>query len=192
MGFRKISTGDALRKQVKLKTVIGQKADALMSAGKLVSDDVLLEILRSEVGTNRSEKILLDGYPRNIQQAATLKDAMRDLHPVKAAIHLDVERQTLIGRLSGRRVCSKCGATYHIETNPSKKAGICDACGGELACRSDDDPAKIAVRLDVYERDTKPVLDFYRQEALYHRLNGTGELESVYGELEKLVRKVAN
>ncbi len=190
LGFRKISTGDALRRQVKLQTEIGKKADALMSAGRLVSDDVLLEILRTEVGTNSAEKILLDGYPRNVAQAATLKNAMQGVHPVKAAIHLDVERDQLIGRLSGRRVCGKCGATFHVESNPSKVAGVCDVCGSELVRRSDDDPGKVAVRLDVYERDTKPILDFYRREGLYHVVKGDGELETVYGDLAKLVDAV--
>ncbi len=190
LGFRKVSTGDALRRQVKLQTEVGKKADALMSAGRLVPDDVLLDILKTEVGDNGAEKILLDGYPRNVAQAATLKNAMHGVHPVKAAIHLDVDREELIGRLSGRRVCEKCGATFHVDTKPPQSAGICDACGSQLVRRSDDDPKKIAVRLDVYERDTKPILDFYRQEDLYHRVNGSGDLEAVYGQLAKLVEGV--
>lgn len=190
LGFRKVSTGDALRRQVKLQTEIGKKADALMSAGRLVPDDVLLQVLMTEVGQDKNEKILLDGYPRNVNQAKTLKMAMDRVHPVKAAIHLDVQREELIGRLSGRRVCGKCGATFHVKANPPKNEGICDVCGGGLIRRSDDDPEKIAVRLDVYDRDTKPVLDFYRQADLYHVITGSGDLERVYKELAGVVKVV--
>ena len=107
LGFRKISTGDALRRQIKLGTEVGQKASAVMAAGKLVPDDVLLDILKAELGDSSDEKILLDGYPRNLAQAETLQ-SLSDTYPVKAAVHLDVDDTVLMSRLCGRRTCGVC------------------------------------------------------------------------------------
>lgn len=178
-GFRKISTGDALRRQTKLGTEIGRKAKAFMESGRLVPDDVLFDVLKAELGSDREERILLDGYPRNIAQAETL-ESMEGVHPVEAAIHLDVKREDLIARLSGRRVCSNCGASYHVAMSPSRRAGICDKCEGQLTQRADDDEGKVRVRLEVYETETKPILDFYKEKGLYRRVDGNGTTEEVY------------
>lgn len=183
-GFRKISTGDALRRQTKLGTEIGKKAKSFMESGRLVPDDVLFEVLKAELGTDPQEKILLDGYPRNISQAQTL-ETMESIHPVRAAIHLDVDREDLIARLSGRRVCSDCGATYHVATSPSRVAGVCDKCGGRVTQRADDEEGKVRVRLEVYETETKPILDFYKKKGLYRRIDGNGTTEEVYGDLRE-------
>ena len=182
-GFRKISTGDALRNQVKLGTDIGKKAEAIMAQGKLVPDDVLFEILKKELGSSRSEKILLDGYPRNVAQAQTL-ETLKDIHPVVSVLHLEVPREDLVQRLSGRRVCSQCGATYHVNTRPTKRDGVCDACGGKVEQRPDDQPQKVAVRLDVYGTSTEPVFDYYRNRSLYRKLDGSRDAETVYQALK--------
>lgn len=181
-GFRKISTGDALRRQTKLGTDIGKKAKSFMESGRLVPDDVLFDVLKAELGMDPQEKILLDGYPRNISQAETL-ETMDAIHPVRAAIHLDVSREDLISRLSGRRVCSDCGATYHVATSPSRVSGKCDKCGGTVSQRADDEEGKVRVRLEVYETETKPILDFYKKKGLYRRIDGNGTTESVYSDL---------
>ena len=133
--YRKVSTGDSLRKQIKEKTEIGKLAASYMDHGNLVPDDVLLKILQAEIGNDKSEKIILDGYPRNVAQAKTLAENLSKLHPVAKAIHLDVDKNELINRLSGRRVCEKCGATYHIENSPPSKSGVCDRCGGRVSQR---------------------------------------------------------
>lgn len=187
LGYRKFSTGDALRKHVKQGTAIGKQAEAIMARGDLVSDDVLLEILRAELGTNSAETVILDGYPRNVAQAETLKRVLEEVHPVKGCVHLDVDREELIARLSGRRVCSSCGSSFHVTANPPKASGVCDKCGGQLIQRPDDDAKSISVRLDVYERNTQPVLDFYRDRGLYCRVKGTGSPAEIFRQLQDVI-----
>jgi len=185
-GYRTFSTGQALRKHVQQGTEIGKQAGAIMARGELVPDDVLFQILKEELGPSSDEVILLDGYPRNIAQAETLA-SLGKTHPVKAAIQLDVPRTALIGRLSGRRVCSSCGATYHIDHNPPAKAGVCDKCGKQVVQRTDDNAESVARRLDVYEENTKPVLDYYRAQGLYKAVGGTGSTDEIYEELKGVI-----
>lgn len=186
-GYRKLSTGDALRKHVKLGTEIGKVAGAIMERGDLVPDDVLFRILKEELTALKAQDVvLMDGYPRNIAQAETL-EFLKNTQPVKAVIHLDVPRDELVSRLSGRRVCGACGATYHVRENPSKKDGICDKCGGAVTQRADDNPNSVAVRLDVYENSTRPILDFYEKKGLYRKVNGMGDQELIYKDLKRAV-----
>jgi adenylate kinase len=187
-GFKKLSTGDALRKHVKLGSPIGKVAASIMERGELVSDDVLLSVLREELGSfSANDVVLLDGYPRNVNQAAALGD-LGGPHKIVGLFHLDVARSELVSRLSGRRVCGNCGATYHVVESPSKVDGVCDKCGGSLQQRADDKPESVAVRLDVYERTTRPVFDFYSGRGLYVRVNGVGAPEEIYS---RLVEKLA-
>lgn len=185
-GFRKLSTGDALRKHVKLGTDIGKVAGAIMERGELVPDDVLFKVLRAELGADKKEVVLLDGYPRNVAQAETLA-TLGEVHPVKLAVHLDVPKEELISRLSGRRVCSGCGATYHVDNNPTKKTGLCDKCGGAVVQRADDRAEAVAVRLDVYEKNTRPVLDYYAKKGLYKKVDGAGETDVVFARLKGMI-----
>jgi adenylate kinase len=186
-GFKKLSTGDALRKHVKLGSPIGKVAGAIMERGELVPDDVLLSVLREELQSSKpTDVVLLDGYPRNVNQANALS-SLGGIHEIAGLFHLDVGRSELVSRLSGRRVCGSCGATYHVAENPSKTDGVCDKCGGSLHQRGDDKPESVAVRLDVYERTTKPVFDFYSGCGLYVRVDGVGAPEEIYSRLvEKL------
>jgi adenylate kinase len=187
-GFKKVSTGDALRKHVKLGSPIGKVAAAVMERGELVSDDVLLQVVSEELKSIGIEDVvLLDGYPRNLGQAKAL-DGLGGLHSIAKVLHLDVDRTELIARLSGRRVCSGCGATFHVTENPPSKPGVCDRCAGDLVQRPDDRPESVAVRLDVYERSTKPILDFYSSKGLYKSVNGVGSLEEIYSRLEQHIR----
>ncbi len=188
-GFRKLSTGDALRKHVKAGTEIGKIAGKIMEKGELVPDDVLFKILTAELGPNSKEVVLLDGYPRNISQAETLA-TLKSVHPVKAVIHLDVAREELISRLSGRRVCASCGSTFHVSANPPKMAGICDKCGNTLQQRADDNPESVAVRLDVYEKNTRPILDFYAKQGNYRKVPGVGTTEEIYKRLMAIIDAV--
>lgn len=177
--FRKVSTGDALRRHIKDGTPIGKKAQGFMSEGKLVPDDVLLGILQSELEAAGDRPVLLDGYPRNVAQAKALQ-AIVGHKGIGAVIHLDVDTSLLVQRISGRRTCMNCGASYHVLSSPPKKSGICDRCGFELVQRPDDHEEKVKVRLEIYERETSPILDFYKQAGLYHRVEGSGSTEEVY------------
>jgi len=186
LSFRKVSTGDALRRHIKSGSRIGKEAEAIMARGELVPDDVLFRILKDELGTNSNDRVLLDGYPRNVSQANTLS-SLNDVHPVIGAIHLDVDENELLGRLSGRRVCGSCGASFHVTANPPTKSGVCDRCGGSLIQRPDDEMASVKVRLSVYDKNTKPVLDFYKGRSLYHRVAGLGTTEEVFDRLKRTV-----
>jgi adenylate kinase len=191
-GYRKVSTGDALRKHVKLGTSVGKQAAEIMAKGELVPDGVLLQVLKEELGSNPKETVILDGYPRNLSQAETLKEVVEGVHPVVCCAHLDLGREDIIARLSGRRTCSGCGASYHVSANPPKKEGVCDRCGSALVQRPDDESESIAVRLDVYERATAPVLDYYRQRGLYKRVNGSGQTDQIFGDLSGIINSCLN
>lgn len=185
-GFVKISTGDALRRQVKLGTPVGKQAEAIMARGELVPDKILLEIIKEELSTKTDKNVILDGYPRNVSQAETLK-TLEDYYPVKGCIHLDVRRDVLIERLSGRRVCGNCQSTFHVTASPSKVPGVCDKCGKDLVQRADDEPKSISVRLDVYDQNTQPVLDFYKGRNLYCRINGYGQPIDIFNEIKAVI-----
>lgn len=187
--FRKISTGDALRNQIKLGTDIGKQATEFMNHGRLVPDDILFGVLKQELGTNTQERILLDGYPRNVEQAKAL-DTLAAIHPVKGAVNLDVPKEELVSRISGRRVCPACSATFHVSANPPKKENVCDKCQTALTSRPDDQPEKVLVRLQVYEQSTRPVLDFYKAKGLCWSVNGVGQTEAIYAEVKKVVDRI--
>ncbi|MFY7929586.1 MAG: adenylate kinase [Oligoflexus sp.] len=189
-GFKKISTGDALRKHIREGTAVGTKAKSIMAEGKLVPDEVLLGILQSELEAAGGLPVLLDGYPRNIAQAEALLGLV-GAGAIRGVVHLDVEKQLLVDRISGRRTCSNCGASYHIVTGPTRVAGICDRCGGETVQRPDDQESKVRVRLEVYETETRPILDFYKGLGLYHQIDGSRSTEEVYGRLAQLLRSLS-
>jgi adenylate kinase len=190
-GYKKLSTGDALRKHVRLGTAVGKVAGAVMERGELVSDELLLDILNEELRSIAPDQVvLLDGYPRNLNQAKSL-ESLDSVHEVKAVVHLDVARAELVARLSGRRVCGSCGASFHVTENPPSAADTCDRCGGALTQRADDRAESVAVRLDVYDRTTTPVLDFYRGKGLYERVDGVGTLEDIYSRLKACLRSVS-
>lgn len=191
LGLRKLSTGDALRKHVKLGTEIGRLAGSIMDRGELVPDEVLFKILTEELSSAGQDIVtLLDGYPRNVAQAKAL-EAWR-LNDVRAAIHLDVPRDILISRLSGRRVCGSCGATYHIEHNPPDMNGLCKKCGGNVSQRPDDRAEAVAVRLEVYEKNTRPVLDYYSENGKCRHVDGAGGAEIVFGRIKGIIDEICS
>lgn len=184
-GYKKISTGDALRRQVKDGSEVGKSAAAYMEKGQLVPDDVLLRVLDLELGKySDGEVLLLDGYPRNLAQAESLAHLS---YKIGAFLHLDVNRDKLIERLAGRRVCHKCEATFHVTDSPSKRGTECDRCGGKLEQRKDDTSSSVAVRLEVYDKITHPVMDFYKKQGMYRRVEGVGSFEDVYKRLEQQI-----
>lgn len=181
-GFQKLSTGEALRRQIKLGSPVGLEAKKYVDAGKLVPDDTILNVLKTEMESLDRDKILLDGYPRNLEQAKTLK-SLGDSFPIEAVIHLDLDISIVIERMTGRRVCGQCGDTYHIKFSPSEKEGVCDKCGGEVVHRSDDTLDKIKVRLEIYESKTKPLIDYYKKEGKYHRVEALGSVDDISGKV---------
>jgi adenylate kinase len=183
LGYRKVSTGDVLRKNIREKTEIGKQAEAIMARGELVSDDVLKEIVRGEMN-NHQEKLLLDGYPRNVTQAGHLEE-IRDGHEIVAAVHFDVAKDELIRRLAGRRVCGSCGAVFHVDDQPPKKSGFCDACGSNLVQRPDDAEANVKTRLEVYDRETKPVLNYYKNQGKYLKIDANASPQEVFERVKK-------
>ncbi|HEY8447146.1 MAG TPA: adenylate kinase [Thermomicrobiales bacterium] len=180
----KLSTGDLFRAAVASGSELGKLAQGYLDRGELVPDDVTLAIVEErleEIAQNPDvQGALFDGFPRTVAQAkgldATL--AKRD-ERIGAVIEIDAPRETLIARLAGRRYCPKCGATYHVTFNPPRVQGICDRCGGELIQRADDTPEAIRRRLDLYDEQTAPVLDFYRERGLLSRVNGDQPIENV-------------
>jgi len=188
-GYATLSTGQALRNQVKEGTEIGKIAGEIMDRGELVPDDVLFKIVKAELGAPSEKVFLLDGYPRNITQAETLS-GLSDTHPVAVVIELYVPRDELIKRLSGRRVCSECGTNYHIDMAPPQKEGVCDKCNKEVIQRKDDNAESVAVRLDIFDKNTKPILGFYEQKSLLKRVDGVGSTEEIFERLKGVIESI--
>lgn len=178
-GYVKLSIGDALRRQIKLGSEVGKEAESLVSQGKLVDDDTILKVLKAELSATDPSKVLLDGYPRNINQAKTLKTMTAD-YPLEMVIHFDLDPKEIVDRITGRRSCANCGSSFHIKFNPPKKEDICDRCGAGLSQRPDDTEEKVKVRLGVYDEQTKPVVDFYNKEGLYNRIDAGQPVEQVH------------
>ena len=173
LNIPQISTGNILREAVKNGTEYGLKAKEAMDSGALVSDDIVIGILKDRIAADDCRKgFILDGFPRTVPQAEAL-DAMGVT--IDKVIEISVPDETIKQRVSGRRVCSGCGATYHVEFKPSKVEGKCDKCGGETIIRKDDQPETVLERLDVYHKQTAPLKDYYSKQ---------GKLETVIGQEE--------
>ena len=177
-----ISTGDLLRGALAAATPLGVQAKAAMDAGQLVSDDIVLGIIRERLRANDAKKgFILDGFPRNIAQAQSLDGMLRNLEqPLDCAVLMDVDFDALMQRLTGRRTCENCGATYNIYTNPPRLDDQCDRCGATLRHRADDNEVTIGNRLRVYESQTKPLIDLYRNQGRLETINGVGEEDEVF------------
>lgn len=180
--FLKLSTGSLLRRHVKEQTPLGKKIEATMASGQLVSDDILLEMVSEWINQNRSKHLILDGYPRNINQVKDLESL--DLGNLLQVVHLDVPRDALRARLEGRRTCDECGASYHLSFKPPPQNGICSVCGkGHVVQRPDDSPASVAKRLDVYDEMTSPVVRYYSDKGRFTAINAAGDPKSVHEKL---------
>lgn len=176
-----ISTGDILRMNVKNGTELGKEAQKYMNKGELVPDKILIGIIRERLQEPDCKKgYMLDGYPRTIPQAEALHDILTIINkPLDVVLNINVSNEELIGRLSGRRMCS-CGSSYHLIFNPSKKENICDKCGGELYQRDDDKEDVVKQRLEVYAHKTKPLIDYYQKLNLLANIDGTGSVDEVF------------
>ncbi|MEC4890147.1 MAG: adenylate kinase [Nitrospira sp.] len=188
-GVLKISTGDLLREAVRNKTALGLEAKGFMDQGKLVPDSVVIGLVREKLSDPSCGKgFVLDGFPRTVPQAEELAKALISRNiGLDRVINFQVSREDVVKRLTGRRSCSKCQATFHLDFAPSKVDGICDRCGGGLVQRSDDQREAIETRLKVYDEQTAPLISFYEKKGLLSNLDGGGSVESVSQNLTKVL-----
>ncbi len=187
LGMSQISTGDLFRAAIKNKTELGQKAQAFMDRGELVPDAIVIGMVQ-EVLSKGTKNFILDGFPRTVAQAEALENLMGTMNlRIEKAIFLEVPKQILTERLTGRRVCKNCGTVFHIQSKPSKKDGICDLCGGEVYQRNDDKADVIGNRLKTYEEFTSPLKDFYRKAGKLKVVDGNRGEAEVFAEIKKLI-----
>jgi adenylate kinase len=188
-----ISTGDMLRENVRNNTELGKLAKSYMEAGKLVPDDVINAMVEDRLQQPDCQKgYLLDGFPRTLVQAeAFTKIAEKIGKPVESVIALEVDFDVLAERITGRRICPKCGAIYHIKNHPPVAEGICDVCGSELTQRKDDTIEQLKVRMDEYESSTAPVIAFYDKLGVVSHINGAQPTDQVFAEIQEALGKIA-
>lgn len=186
-----ISTGDIFRKNIKEKTELGQKVEGLLVEGKLVPDELTIEIVWDRLDQEDCKNgFLLDGFPRTIPQAEALDEglAKRGLK-LDRVLNIDVDKDSLVKRLSGRRVCPNCGASYHIDNNPPKVEGICDVCQTPVIQREDDKEQTVLDRIKVYDSQTKPLVDFYNKQDLVFTVDGTLPIDEITNKLVTELKK---
>ena len=181
-GIPQISTGDILRTGNENGIPLGKKAQQFMVRGELVPDDIMLGLIEETLfGDNPLEGFILDGFPRTIAQAEGLDNLFKEHdEELDSVILLETDRDTIVKRLSARRICRNCNAVYNLLTNPPKSAGLCDSCGGELYQRDDDRPETIVKRLEVYQKQTEPLVDFYRSSGKLRVVDGSGSADEIY------------
>ena len=184
-----ISTGDMFRKAIKDQTELGMEAKRYMDQGALVPDHVTIGIVKDRLSESDCKSgFLLDGFPRTVDQAKALDEILTSLDSkIDYVINIDVDLDILKERLTGRRICRSCGATYHKIFNPSIVEGVCDKCGGELYQRKDDNEETVGNRLDVYVNQTKPLLDYYSLAGNLVNINGQQSIELVFEEIQKVL-----
>lgn len=188
-GIPHISTGDIFRANIKEGTALGKEAKEYMDKGQLVPDELTVRILLDRVGKDDCKNgYVLDGFPRTIPQAQVLDNEVARLgDKIDFAIDVEVPDEDIIRRMGGRRACLKCGATYHVEHVPPKKEGICDTCGSELVLRDDDKPETVKSRLEVYHKQTQPLIDHYSKQNILRTVDGTKDMHEVFADIEKLL-----
>ena len=184
-----ISTGDIFRANIKNGTELGMEAKKYMDQGLLVPDELTVRILLDRVAQDDCKNgYVLDGFPRTIPQAEVLDSELTKLGDhIDYAINVDVPDENIVKRMSGRRACLTCGATYHIEHVPPKKEGICDVCGSELVLRDDDKPETVKNRLNVYHEQTQPLIDFYTKKGVLKTVDGTVPMEEVFAAITAIL-----
>lgn len=189
-GIPHISTGDMFRAAVKEGTELGRQAKACMDAGKLVPDEVTIGIVRERMAKDDCRKgCILDGFPRTVEQADALTGILKELGlSLTCVLNINVPAEDLIERAVGRRICRKCGATYHVKFHPPKAEGTCDACGGDLYQRADDSAETMKNRLAVYEESTRPLIEYYRKAGIYKEVDGRQSIDKVTKDLVDVLK----
>lgn len=190
-GIPHISTGDIFRANIKNGTELGKKAKGYMDQGLLVPDELVVDLVVDRVQKDDcANGYVLDGFPRTIPQAEALDAALTTLGTaIDYAIDVDVPDENIVRRMSGRRACVACGATYHIEHIPPKTEGICDRCGSTLILRDDDKPETVTKRLDVYHAQTQPLIDYYTKSGVLKTVDGTKDMGEVFAEITSILEK---
>lgn len=186
-----ISTGDMFRSAIKEETQMGMLAKSYMDKGELVPDEVTVGIVKDRIAEDDCKKgFLLDGFPRTVVQADALEKILEELGiKLDSVVNIEVPLEELIGRLTGRRICKSCGATYHMLFNPPAQEGFCDKCGGQLYQRDDDTEETAKNRLEVYEKQTAPLLEYYKNTGLLVNVNGNQSMDDVLAEILKVLGK---
>ena len=196
-GIPHVSTGDIFRANIKEQTPLGMEAKSYMDRGELVPDELTVKILLDRVSKDDCKNgYVLDGYPRTIPQAEVLDKAIEETQDpsgigadekIDFAINVDVPDENIINRMSGRRACLKCGATYHIQYMPPKTEGICDKCQSELVIRDDDKPETVRNRLSVYHEQTAPLIDYYSNKGILRTVDGTKDVDEVFSDIKNIL-----
>lgn len=186
-----ISTGDMFRDAIKEGTELGKLAKSYIDDGHLVPDEVTIGLVKERLAKPDCDKgFLLDGFPRTIPQAEALDLIGQEIaRPIDGVINIDCDKEELVRRISGRRVCRNCGAPYHVDTMKPQKEGVCDLCGGELYQRKDDNKEALEVRLGHYVNQTKPLLDYYAEKGTLHNFDGTIGKDLLFDEIFKLIKE---
>lgn len=184
-GIPAISTGDIFRENIKNGTELGKKAKEYMDAGNLVPDELVCDLVVDRLKQDDCKNgYILDGFPRTIPQAEALTVALaKNDDAIDYALEIFIEDQAIIDRMSGRRVCKSCGATYHVVNIPPKTEGVCDECDGELIVRDDDAPETVKKRLDVYHEQTAPLIDYYKKQGILKVIDGSKGLDTCFEEI---------
>ncbi len=188
-GLPQISTGDIFRANIKEGTELGKQAKVYMDQGLLAPDELVNSLVADRITRDDCKNgYILDGYPRSINQAEALdKELAARGEKLDYAINIDVPDENIINRMSGRRVCLNCGATYHVVYNPPKVEGICDECGSKLVQRDDDKPETVKERLDVYHEQTQPLIEYYDKEGILRNVDGTQDIDDVFAEIVSIL-----
>lgn len=188
-GIPHVSTGDILREAVKEGLPLGVKARSFMEEGKLVPDELVVEIVAERLKRADCRKgYILDGFPRNLSQARALEDMLKGGGgELNGVMYMEVPVEELVRRLSGRRTCKRCGRGFHLLFDPPKVAGRCDGCSGELIQRNDDKEETVRARLQTYNEETSPLVNYYQGQGLLNRLNGSGEIKEIFDKLTSLL-----
>ena len=188
-----ISTGDIFRKNLKEGTPLGIKAKGYMDQGLLVPDELVVDLVTDRLlEEDCQEGFMLDGFPRTVLQAESLEEELIRLdQTLNVVININVDVELLFKRLTGRRICKSCGATYHVYFNPTKSEGLCDKWGGELYQRDDDQEATVRKRLEVYQEQTQPLIDYYKNKGTLVDIDGVGEIDDVFSRIRASLQERA-
>lgn len=187
LGVRHISTGDIFRKLIKDASPLGLKIKQYVESGKLVPDEIVVDVLINEIkGLDLDRGFVLDGFPRTLKQAEMLKDNFGAMAiSIDKVFYFETSEAVIIKRLSGRRICSRCGTNYHLENMPPKKKGFCDKCGSELYQRKDDKPATVHNRLEIYKNETQELIVYYKKLGLLETVDGDVSKDEGFGILQR-------
>ncbi len=188
-GIPHISTGDIFRANIKKGTELGKKAKTYMDKGELVPDALVVDLIMNRFAEDDCKNgYVLDGFPRTIPQAEALDEALeKNGDHVDVAVDIEVPDENIINRMSGRRACVGCGATYHVKYNPPKVEGICDVCGQKLILRDDDKPETVKNRLNVYHTQTQPLIDYYKKKDILKSVDGTQDMDKVFADIKAIL-----